>query len=44
MSKEELMKQLIDLYEQRKFVYPKASQLVVDEHIKKLELQLKELL
>lgn len=44
MTKAELMKKLLDLYEQRKYVYTEASQMIVDDHIKKLELKLKDML
>lgn len=39
-----LMNELINLYQQRKFVYLECTRMIVDEYIKKLELQLKELL
>lgn len=45
MNKQELMKQLLDLYEQRKFVNSTdESQHAIDEHIEDLEATLKELL
>lgn len=40
MSKEELMKELLDLYQQRKFVTLKSTKLIVDNYIRKLELKL----
>lgn len=44
MTKSELMKQLLDLYEQREAVCPSCSQMIVDQYIKKLELKLKDML
>lgn len=40
MNKEYLMKKLLDLYEQRKFVEPKSSRLILNDYIRKLELEL----
>lgn len=40
MSKEDLMKELLNLYEQRKFVDLPASKILVDSYIRKLELKL----
>lgn len=40
MRKAELMKELIDRYEQREHVYPACSQMIVDNHIQKLENEL----
>lgn len=44
MNKQELMKQLLDLYEQRDAIMVPCSQMIVDRYIKKLELKLKSLL
>lgn len=44
MNKQELMKQLIDLYQQREFVKLPCTQIIIDQYIKKLELKLKALL
>lgn len=44
LNKEELMKQLLDLYEQREAVDPPCSQMIVDQYIRKLELKLKDML
>lgn len=44
MNKIELMKELINLYQQREFVQLPCTQLIVDKYIKKLELMLKNLL
>ena len=44
MNKQDLMKQLLDLYQQREFVKLPCTQLIIDKYIKKLELMLKNLL
>ncbi len=44
MNKQDLMKQLIDLYQQREFVQLPCTQIIIDQYIKKLELILKNLL
>lgn len=44
MRKEELMRKLIDLYDQRKYIEIPCTQLLVDSYIRKLELMLKKLL
>lgn len=44
MNKQDLMKQLIDLYQQREFVQLPCTQVIIDQYIKKLELMLKNLL
>jgi len=44
MNKQELMKQLIDLYQQREFVKLPCTKIIIDQYIKKLELKLKALL
>jgi hypothetical protein len=44
MTKTELMKQLLDLYEQRDFMTIPCTQMIVDQYIRKLELKLKMLL
>ena len=44
MNKQDLMKQLLDLYQQREFVQLPCTQLIIDKYIKKLELMLKNLL
>lgn len=44
MNKQDLMKELINLYEQREAITVPCSQLIVDQYIKKLELKLKQLL
>lgn len=44
MNKQELMKQLLDLYEQRDAIMVPCSQMIVDQYIRKLELKLKEML
>lgn len=44
MSKEEIMKQLLDLYEQRKYVSLPATQIIIDGYVRKLELMLVNLL
>lgn len=44
MSKSDLMKQLINLYEQRGAVTTPCIQLIIDQYIRKLELKLKALL
>lgn len=44
MDKIDLMKELINLYQQREFVQLPYTQLIIDKYIKKLELMLKNLL
>lgn len=44
MDKIDLMKKLINLYQQREFVQLPCTQLIIDKYIKKLELMLKNLL
>lgn len=44
MNKIELMKRLLDLYEQREAVKNPNVQMIVNQYITKLETQLKELL
>lgn len=44
MNKQELMKQLLDLYEQRDAIMVPCSQMIVDQYIRKLELKLKDML
>lgn len=44
MNKEELMKELLNLYQQREYVSPPCTQIIIDQYIKKLELKLKALL
>lgn len=44
MNKIELMKQLLNLYEQREYIEIPCTQILVDSYIRKLELKLKKLL
>ena len=44
MNKEELMKELLNRYEQRKSIQNKCTLFIVDNYIEKLERKLKELL
>lgn len=44
MDKIDLMKELINLYQQREYVSPPCTQIIIDQYIKKLELKLKALL
>lgn len=38
--KKVLMNKLLNLYEQRQFVKPKCSKIIIDEYIRKLEIEL----
>ena len=44
MNKQDLMKELLNLYEQREFIEIPCTKFLVDSYIRKLELKLKKLL
>lgn len=44
LSKEELMKELLNRYEQKKFINDPITLMIIDDYIRKLELELMMLL